>query len=100
MNCLDTSTMPLKMRFERSERRGKIAFFRRLKCRQQRVRNFCHRRNDDDRMSFDLRRNNVKNALKGGHVADRRAAKFHYCRVQVFAHNKNVKLKQIGCYTQ
>ena len=79
--------MAFKMWVERSKCLGKIAFFCHFKRGKQGIGNLGHRRNYDDRMPLDLGRNYVKNALKGGNVSYGRPAKFHNCRVQIFAHN-------------
>ena len=80
--------MPIKMRFERTDSFRKIALFCDLECREQCIRDLCHRRYDDYRVPVQLRRDNMKNALKRRDIADGSPAKFHYGWMKKFAHKR------------
>src|SRR5688572_19468449 len=70
--------MSLEMGSQRSERLLGVTFLCAIKRGEECVGNFGHRRNDNDRVTFELRRNDAIYALESGDVADRRAAEFHY----------------------
>lgn len=78
--------MPFKMRFERRDGVLKAVAACHLERGKQGIRNLCHSRSYDHRLSIELVCHDAADTLEGGNVADRRAAEFHYDRKCCSAH--------------
>ena len=71
--------MPFEVRCQGLETAVGITRTCLLKCCEQSIRYPSHCRDDDDGLCGHLSRDHVNHALKGGDVANGRAAKFHHC---------------------